>query len=102
MVIEIVFLEGSSMSVSDWISLMSLAIALGAVVFAFIDRVGRNAKKSYAAERDFEHLKRHNEQLQQNVIAIIGEIEENSHQLMELKMRIDYWLEHSSKGGDNG
>lgn len=52
------------------------------------DEIQRNADakvKEYAAQRDFEHLKRHHEQLKEMVVGIDRELERVKNALIELQ-----------------
>lgn len=85
------------MSNSEWIALGSLLITLVTIAGALLDRVGQRAKKSYAAEREFAHLKRNQEQMLQCINMLSEELDENTATLRELRMRIDFWLQKSDE-----
>ena len=85
------------MAVTDYVSLISLAIAVFAFIDAFITRQKSSATKSYAAERDFQHLKRNQEQMQQNQAVVLDQIEELETAVRGLSMKIDYWLGRPGK-----
>lgn len=80
------------MSISDFVSIISLAIAVFAFIDAFMTRQKTSATKSYAAERDFQHLKRNQEQMQQNQAVVLNEIDELRDETRALSIKIDYWL----------
>ncbi|GAB4465520.1 MAG: hypothetical protein OHK0037_20360 [Elainellaceae cyanobacterium] len=53
------------------------------------DEIQRNADakvKEYAAQRDFDHLKRHHEQLKEMVLRIDAEMEQVKNTLLELQV----------------
>lgn len=85
------------MVITDYISLISLAIAVFAFIDAFLTRQKSSATKSYAAERDFQHLKRNQEQMQQNQAVLLDQIEELETAVRTLSLKIDYWLGRPGK-----
>ena len=78
------------LNTSDTIALLALLLAftttIGAVILSYI----QSEKKKYAAERDFNHLKRNIQQLTESIRYQSKEFEDNFEQLqrdiLEIKM----------------
>lgn len=57
------------------LELLGFLLSLGSVVAGFLLWYSASVTKAYAAKRDFEHLKRHYEQLAVNQAQILTEID---------------------------
>lgn len=56
---------------------------------AMIDEKAAAATKAYAAQRDFEHLKRNQEQLKVGLTHLSGDLEKNEKLLLELSIKFN-------------
>lgn len=75
----------------DWNTLIALASFIGGIVstsIAFLKWYGSAQKKAYAAERDFQHLRRNQEQLAEALKLIDKEVEQVNVKLVRLESLI--------------
>ncbi|KAM3091132.1 hypothetical protein ACKFKG_26765 [Phormidesmis sp. 146-35] len=61
--------------ISNIISILTFLAGVGGGVWGMLRWYGEGEKKRYAAERDFQHLKRNQEQMQQSIAQLIAEID---------------------------
>lgn len=62
-------------SFNDFVAILGFILGLLTSLAGFLAWYGSSVKKSYAAERDFNHLRRNYEQLAENQKHILIEIE---------------------------
>ncbi len=86
------------LQLSDWQNLLSLALGLGGFLSGGLMWYRGAVRKSYAAERDFAHLRRNQEQiqaaleqLQEEIEAIARDEAQSAERLRELERSIDEW-----------
>lgn len=63
------------MTVNDWVAIGGICIAMLGVVDSAMQRYKRANTSEYAAQRDFEHLKRNQEQLKVSLSELLDENE---------------------------
>lgn len=72
----------------DWNTLIALASFVGGVIASAITCLkwyGNSQKKAYAAERDFQHLRRNYEQLAEAIKQVDHEVEQININLVRLE-----------------
>ena len=77
------------MSTSDLISVLSLALGLSSAAIGIIFWYRGMIRKSYAAERDFGHLKRHYEGLALGQEAMLKELDTRCDAIERQLIRIE-------------
>lgn len=84
------------MSVSSVVAIASLVLALVTAAGSVLQNLLQGQQKRYAAERDFQHLKRNYEQLAENQDSLFREMEEKTStitiELREMKMLLQTLL----------
>lgn len=81
------------MSTEAWIALAAFIAGLIPYGLNLISHYSNSQKKRYAAERDFQHLKRNQEQIVANIAHIADEIDDYfqtlNRDILEIKLRLD-------------
>lgn len=72
--------------VEFWIPVISLLLAVAASADAFLQRFRKSAEKSYAAEREFNHIRNTLAQYSTHLEQLTREIAELRHEILELRM----------------
>jgi hypothetical protein len=61
--------------ISNIISIATFLAGAGSAVWGMVKWYGDGEKKRYAAERDFQHLRNHQEQMKQSIAQLVKEID---------------------------
>lgn len=76
-----------------WALIITLILTLGSNLLWLLNYYSGNQKKQYAAEREFQHLKKNQEQLLLNLTNIFQDIEAEykfiSRDLVEIKSKLE-------------
>lgn len=83
------------------VALVGMVIALLGVLDSAMQRYKRANTAEYAAQRDFEHLKRNQEQLKATLAEILDENEEMKIKLTTLQVRLDFILNLEANAVNN-
>lgn len=71
------------------LEVLALALGLVSTVAGGLAWYASMVRKSYAAEREFNHIKNAIAQLSENIKVYVAEIEEQSQDLMEIKLLVN-------------
>lgn len=78
------------MKVSDWISIAALVLGSGGFFSGIYLWWSGSIKKNFAAERDFGHIKRNQEQINQSLLHLDQKISETTDNITEkIQARLD-------------
>lgn len=80
------------MSLEQWIAIIGVSLALLASIDSGIQRYNKATTSKYAAQRDFEHLRRNQEQLKTAVADIQDELEKMQEDNVRLKTQLEMFL----------
>lgn len=81
----------------DLIAIISLLIAIVSFIDASLQRYKKKATAQYASERDFQHLRRNQEQIVSNVREVLDEFDEVKDEVRDVKRIIEVYLGLSGK-----
>lgn len=90
------------MQTSNVVALVGMVIALLGVMDSALQRYKRANTAEYAAQRDFEHLKRNQEQLKATLEEILNENEELKINLTEVKVQMNFLLNVKANAVERG
>ena len=80
------------MEASNIVALVGMVIALLGVIDSALQRYKRANTAEYAAQRDFEHLRRNQEQIKASVSDVLNENEELKLKVTEMKVQLNFLL----------
>jgi hypothetical protein len=72
------------------ISVLSFVLLVGSNFIWLLKSYGDTEKKKYAAERDFQHLKKNQEQLLNNISLLFRDIDHNHDLIFSVLQEINY------------
>ncbi len=72
------------MKIETFIAVASFALGIGATLWSVVQYYTSSVQKRYAAERDFQHLRRNQEQLLEAVRQVQSELDDLSDELRNL------------------
>lgn len=75
--------------IERWITVVVGVLGIVGVIDAGIQRYSRATKTRYAAERDFEHLRRNQEQLKQSIAVIMEENDTLNAEVIKIRTQLE-------------
>lgn len=77
------------MNAERWITIIVGISAILAAIDSGIQRYNKAATSKYAAQRDFEHLRKNQEQFKENLKVILNENDELTKQLIQVRTQLE-------------
>ena len=77
------------MTVNDWVAIGGISIAMLGAMDGAMQRYKRANNSEYAAQRDFEHLKRNQEQLKASLSEVLDENEAIKLKLVAIETQVN-------------
>lgn len=78
----------------DWLEILSICVGLAGAVFGMLMWYKSAVEKSYAAQRDFQHLKRNQEQIASLLSANMEELERQFNQIDKDLTELRNWIQN--------
>lgn len=77
------------MDVDKLIAIIGIVIAILGVVDSGLQRYAKANTSKYAAQRDFEHLRRNQDQLKQSIAVILEENDKLNEEMIRMRTQLD-------------